>query len=383
MSKAQKKKETVFPSEIIAAIKHARKNNPKDKFGDGAFKLSFKHLRPGNNGTRWTTLSVLKKRPNGKWEYIPLLLRNINLNTTSRIKSEEEKKEAKQDYPGIYIGFNTSSAYERKLRKNGKVVGEIEEPYGKAKELIAKAFRRLVTNAVKAGDFYNDNSNVKLNVQFHRWVNKAKGQKEKLEKSIIRVKIPFDGHGKELTVPKIKVYDVEKKDKTKKNGFPYELATWDDQPLDYHTIRKFITTGSSCSFIEDLSGVCLSSQGISNPSKAKDFLMVKRGKGRRIDAEDVFDADDFADIDGGEAGYDDESSGNDDNDDNAENVEGDDEFDELANALDAEQQEAENALDETANDEELDDDLDGGDSSPADDPDSDVASDDLDELDDI
>lgn len=382
MSRAQKKKETVFPNEVIDAIKYARKKNPSDRHGDGAFKLGYNNIRNGNNGTRWMSLYILKKQPTGKWEHVPLLLRNINLRTTARIKTEEEKKEAKQDYPGIYLNFNADSTYVRNLRKGHKVVGEVVEQYGKAKCLIAKAFNRLAKAALKSGEFFQENQSVKLNVQFSRWTNKAKGQKENLEQPICRVKVPFEGDNKNLTVPRIPIYDVEKKDASKKNAFPYELATWEDEPLDYHTIRKFIRCGSNASFIEDLSGVCLSSQGMSNPSKVKDFLMIKKGKGRRMDAEDVFDVDDFADIDGGTTVFvdeDDSSETPETPEEAMEKIEAaeEQEFDDFADALNAEEDDelpGSGSPSDNASGEDL------GDGSGEDL--DDIGSDDLDELDD-
>jgi hypothetical protein len=293
-----RKEETVYPSEVLAAVAYAKKKDPSDKFGDKAFQLNATP-RDGKNGTRWLSLSILKKK-NNKWDYIPLRLRAMNVKTTAHIKTDEEKKEKKQDFPGMSLSYNTKST------------GANEEPYGAAKLAISRAFSRMMTAIIKSGDIYIENKTVKLNVQTSRWVNKAKGEKEKIEDGIIRVKIPFNQENNSIAknaVPNIQLYDVEKKkpadESGKVKGVPFMPAVdKDGNPLTYSTIPYFIRCGSSTSFVEDLSGVCLSSQCASNPAKLDSFLIIKKGNGNKITADDAYSQDDFAIMEGAETGGD-------------------------------------------------------------------------------
>jgi hypothetical protein len=304
-----RKEETVFPSEILAAIAYAKKQDAADKFGDKAFQMELTP-RDGNNGTRWLSLKILKNR-GGKWEYIPLKLKVQNLKTTGNIKTDEQKKETKMDYPGITLSFNSESAFSRTERTAGKA-REVVERYGDAKLAISKAFTRLMSAGLKSGAVYNENQVVKPNVQTTRWINKAKGEKETLEKAIIRVKIPFDSDDQKISkgaIPKIILYDADKprvaEPGKKLVGVPFEHAVDDEgAPLNYTTIRAFIRCGSATSFIDDMSGVCLSSQGASNPSKVDGFLIVKKSRGNKIQADDAYDQDEFAAMAGAETGND-------------------------------------------------------------------------------
>lgn len=292
-----RKNETVFPSEVLKAIAYAKKTYPDDKFGDRAFKFD-DTPREGANSVRWLTFSVLKQNAKtNAWEYIPLHLRVINVQTTANIRTEAEKKEKKQDYPGINLTFDTST------------VGQNNEPYGQAKLAISNAFNRLMTAALKSGKYYLENKMVKLNVQTYRLINRAKGEKEKLEKGIIRVKIPFGNADDgvkiaDTALPSIDVYDAEKRIENPKPGsVPFEPATDEKgEPLNYTTIRSFIRCKSTTSFVENLSGVCLSSQGASNPSKVESFLIVKKSKGNKIQASEAFDQNEFASMAGAESG---------------------------------------------------------------------------------
>src|SRR6187551_366919 len=119
-----RKEETVYPSEVLAAIEYAKKTNADDKYGDNAFRLS-EQPRDGNNGTRWLSFSVQKQnKQTKKWDYVPLRMRNMNVKTIANMKDEAAKKDLKQDFPGIVLTYDTTS------------VGSNDEPYGKAKLAI-------------------------------------------------------------------------------------------------------------------------------------------------------------------------------------------------------------------------------------------------------
>lgn len=302
-----RKEETVYPNEVLAAIAFAKKQDPKDKFGDKAFQLEGKP-REGANGTSWLSFKVLKK-VGEKMVYIPLKMKVTNLKTTGNIKTDEEKKEKKQDYPGINLMYNGESTFVRKVPGKPDVI----ENYGAAKIAISKAFVRLITIAMAEDNpnkIFVENKNVKTNVQLFRWTDKKRGEKENLEKPIIRVKIPFEAVNNVISktaVPKIAVYDAEKPRTPDANGkivgIPFMHAVdADNAPYNYTTIRQFIRAGSATSFIEDLSGVCLSSQGPSNPAKLDSFLIVKKGNGNRLQADEVYDQDEFAAMAGAETG---------------------------------------------------------------------------------
>jgi len=299
MSTAKRSNETITPSDVFAAIEEAKRQNPKDKEGDKAIRIRFDRIRDGKNGTRWMSQEILKQNPKtGKWEYVPILLKVLNATTTANIKTEEEKEKAGQGFPGIYLQFSGDTTFEREITRNGHVVKTVTEPYGQAKVAISNMFYRNMYRLLKTGKVYAENDKIKKNVQTHRWINKAKGEKEELEKAIVRVKIPYEGGSTTPTVPSIKIYDVERPRKLtpeeRGTRLPYEIGQVDGRDFDYVNIRSFLRFGSAVSFVEDLSGVCISSQGPSNPARVKDFLIVKKGRGRSMECTDVFDASEFA-----------------------------------------------------------------------------------------
>lgn len=324
MSGKRGKEETFYPCDIFAAVQHAKKTNSQDKFGDEAFNLDVKGIRDGNNGTRWMTFSCKKKMADGSWKYLPLKLRTKNLRTAARIRTDEEKKDKGKNFPGISLTFKGTSTFplRRKDPKSGKFKESTEE-YGKAKVLIAKAFNRLMKKAIDSDAFFLENKKISLNVQMFRWIDKKVGKKEKLDDPPIRVSLPFEKHDQSISkyaTPTIEVKDANKPIKNKEGKIiGFQLAVDESgKPYNYTTIRDFIRCGSNTSFIEDLSGVCLSAQGASNPARIDGFLIVKKGTGNKINETDAYDADDFDDIAGAETGGADDAASGSDNEAEAE-----------------------------------------------------------------
>lgn len=303
-----RKEETFYPNEILDAIAYAKKQDPSDKFGDKAFQIEL-NPREGNNNTKWMTMRALKN-VNGKMEFKNLKLKVTNLKTTANIKTEEEKKAMKgQDYPGINLTFQGLSTFTRQVRKASGEVVTVTEKYGEAKVAIAKAFGRIMKAAIDPSNpkrIYAKTPTIVLNVQLERLVDKNKGLKEKLDTAIIRVKLPFvveNGVIGKNALPAVDVFDAEVPralvDGKKTHDIPFAFALDDaGKPFDYTSIRGFLRCGSATSFIEDISGVCISSQGISNPARVNGFLIVKRSRGNRLLAHEVYDEDEFASMSG-------------------------------------------------------------------------------------
>jgi len=299
-----RKEETFYPNEILEAIAYAKKQDPSDKFGDKAFQIEL-NPREGNNNTQWMSLRALKN-VNGKMEYKNLKLKVTNLKTTANIKTDEEKKAMKgQDYPGINLTFQGVSTFTRQVRKPSGEVVTVTEKYGEAKMAIARAFRRIMTVATDPKNpkrVQGRNVSIVLNVQTHRIIDKKTLAKEELETPIIRVKLPFESKNNVIgpdSLPSVDVFDAEVPrplvDGKKTHDIPFANAVDENgKPFTYTTIRGFLRCGSATSYIEDLSGVCISSQGISNPARVNGFLIVKRSRGNRLQAHEVYDEDEFA-----------------------------------------------------------------------------------------
>jgi len=300
----------VYPSEVFAAIAEAKKRDPKDKNGDGAFRPGLSNIRIGKNGTRYMPWDILKKDPRtGRWDYVELNVKFTNLNTSANMYPPGH---AKKKYEGARIQFTSKNAYYfRKVTGADGVVREVEEHYGKAKVAIYKAFVRILTKLLKEKKVNNGNTKIASSVQTERIVNEALQEKAKLEEGgeIIRVEIPFNktGEGAQAAIlstepPRCDIYDITRPKKDhKKEDLPFEKNTFldDDEktpiPVNYGNIHRYITYGSSCSGIDCMDSACFSGLGISLPSKTT-LLTVKRSKGRKPEANSVFSMSEFDDM---------------------------------------------------------------------------------------
>jgi hypothetical protein len=297
--------ETILPSDVFEAIEYAKSKDPTDKFGDKAFEVDLGNIRPANNGVRYINFRILKKRYNAAtkavtWEFIPLNLKFMNLTTKARIHPPGS---AKKKYPGARLQFAGSSKFTRAKSANSKEM--VDELYGKAKIAIYNAFKRHMARLLKAQKIFNSKTNIASTIQTERITDEKTQKKEKLADEIIRVDVPFDGEtvGQQKVIkndapPKNDIYDATKRiENPKPKQFPFEKATHEEKPLNYGNIGDFITAGSSCSGVDCMDSVCLSSQGISLPSKAT-LLVVKPSKGFKPVPTSVFKANEFDDMTG-------------------------------------------------------------------------------------
>lgn len=289
--------EVVTPSQVIAAIEYAKTLDPKDKFGDGAFRVDIANVRaPGKNDVRYIPWQILKQRNNGKWEYVDLHLKFMNLITKSQILPPGHPK---RKYNGVQIQFRGKDSFTTKVKvkKDGKEeIKTIEEPYGKAKKLIYAAFQRKLKLMLKKQEIFHSKTNVGTTIQDSRKSSDPKNPKpEKFAEGdeIIRVTIPFKSEDNKIALdeqPKCDIHDVTKKLKDIPpdfDGVPFEKATIDGKPLTYANIGQFVRAGSSVSGVDCMDSITLSSQGITLPSKAT-TLIVKPSRGYKPDVKAVF-----------------------------------------------------------------------------------------------
>lgn len=323
--------ETINPSQVFEAVAYARNLNKTDKFGDSAFRVNFNKIKPGSNGVRYIDFEVLKKRPTGKWEYIPLNLKFMHLNTRARILLPDDPK---RKIPGVQLQFAHNASYTvntKKKDKDGKDIMVTEE-YSAAKILIAKAYQRIMLAALKDEKIFNDNSKICLPVQFERIIDEKTKKKAKLDEPIVRMDIKFtDGDSEtedndpenkapkkgpikvkkdeqKLTPsskPRCDIYDVNKK--ILKTDPKYKEGEWNFEPLRYEkdgkvedltygNIGMVIQPGSSVSGVDCMSSISLSNMGISLASKAT-LLVVKPSKGFKPLPTQVFSANDIESFD--------------------------------------------------------------------------------------
>jgi hypothetical protein len=288
--------ETVYPSQVIEAIAEARRRDESDKYGDKAFKVNLDNIRTGKNNVRYMEFQIMKKRPSGNWEYVPLNLFFMNLNTSAGIYPPGSDKKR---YAGARLSIKMKNA---SFRRNDR-----EQNYGKAKALIYSAFRRIMQGLLKNQKVRNSNTKISSCIQTELIIDEKTLQKEKLKpgEEIIRMEIPFhkvtEGNVSNIALdesPKCDIYDAEKPDTRPKGEKEFEFlkaTTPSGAAITYGNIHEFITAGSSCSGVDCMDSVCLSSQGISLPSKVS-LLIVKRSKGFKPDPKSLFGAADIAAI---------------------------------------------------------------------------------------
>jgi hypothetical protein len=290
-------KSTVYPSEIIAAIKrHRSKKDPK---GDGAFQVDT-NIRDLDT-MAFTTFKIAKLN-NGKEEYIPLKIFFKNMDTRAKIKAYEDRKF------GLQIQFRKSSSFERPVRdpNTKKITKTIKEDYGKAKLLTIAAFKRIMTEHLKAKRIYRKKQDfTSSGIQAGR--TDKKGNYEAFDDPLIRVNLKYekdkDAQKPKITsMPAIDIYDVNNvKDPRPKAGIPFKLAKnsvdRDDNPIDVSAggIDKYLTVRSKVSGVENLSSVTMTGQGIGLPGSFE-FLIVKPSKGFTTEPNEVYDGEDYQDM---------------------------------------------------------------------------------------
>jgi hypothetical protein len=292
--------EFVYPSEVFAAIAEAKRRNPKDELGMAALEFKIDVLRQAKNGVRYFSVNILKRTSNG-WEYVPLIVKLMNTCTVANIQpvGSEKKK-----FAAVSLTFKRSSA---KFVRT--VAGQpIDECYGDAIVAIYDIFEAAMKRFKKTTKIHLANKIIRSAVQKSYKDSKTETLMPiNPEDYLIRVELPFNytGEGNSRYIksdepPKCDIYDVTRKEpKPKPGDLPFAKNTYKNglktESLRYNNIHEFIKCGSSLSGLNDMSSGCLSSQGISLPSKIT-LLMVKPSQGRRPEAVKVFDASEFESI---------------------------------------------------------------------------------------
>ena len=302
----------VTPHQVLQAIEYAKKINKNDTNGDGAFRINFKRVKPGENGVSYLNFEVLKEKTGGKWEYVLLNLKFMNLITRSKLLAPDDPK---RKLPGIQLQFAHDASYTSKSGKkdkNGKDI-IIDEPYSKVKILIAEAFTRIIMSALAKEELYAEVNKISTSVQTTKKSDQPSGKRVKLDEPIIRTEIKFTNpdtgdktnNGKKENkidpnaTPKCELYDVTKPIPASDPRYAsqkFEVLKYEKdgelQDITYSNIRFVIPPGSSVSGIDCMSSVTKSNMGIGLPSKLT-LGMVKPSKGFKPDPSTVFDMNDM------------------------------------------------------------------------------------------
>lgn len=290
----------VYPSEVFAAIEEAKRRNPKDTLGVGALQFKLDALRSAKNGVRFFSVNILKFRA-GKWEYIPLVMKYMNIPTVANIY---ENGHEKRKYAAVSLTFKRSTA---KFMR-----GETEEHYGDAIVALYEIFEHVMKQFKKTTKIALSNKIVRSIVQKTYKDSKTEEQKNiDPAEYMFRVELPFNysGEGQQRYIkndepPKCDVYDTTVKVAKPKSGdLPFLKNAYkkgeQQLPLQYGNIHDFIKAGSCLSGLHDMRNACLSSQGLSWPGKMS-LLVVKPSRGNRPEAAKVFDASEFGSMEDAE-----------------------------------------------------------------------------------
>lgn len=297
----------VYPSEVFEAIAYAKSIDPQDINGDKAFQINVKKQRMAKQDTCYMDFKILKKHvsrdSSTEWKFVPLMLKVINIPTTAHIRP----KESKNNFPSVRVQFTEVTSFVRQTQQNGATI-DVQENFGQAIVSIYAAFKRLVTVALANNSIIHDKTDIKSIIQTHfrteDW--KTSRKKDRCAEAIIRIELPFEGETvnnvkmiKQDALPKCDIYDATKRMKNAPhNMIPFEHATWNKKPINYTTINDFMPCGSLCSGTVDMNSVCLSSQGISLPSKFNAIIVKRIANSRKPDLAKTFSSDEFSQIAG-------------------------------------------------------------------------------------
>lgn len=357
-------------SEILQAIEHAKKVNPKDNRGENAIQLDVANKKKVGTVT-YIPVNIkifTGKNASGddKWEYVPLNIMFRKTNTRAKIKSYDERMQ--NDNKSVKAQFRVSSKSYWRNRTTGE---EEEEAFGEAMEAIDDIVQRKIMRHLKIQDKTKriTHTNQKINMFVQRGQrNEDQEITKKFEDPIVYVEIKFRPKEKgDPILPsalpwQCTIHDADKprKGKPPAGEPPFEYAAIDrgeDEPeaINYGNIHSFITGGSSLTGFINASQITLSSFGISLSPRFS-AIIVKKSVGFKPNF-DIMDGqfDDLGDapVDtiGGDGEFDErtDGAGGNDNDDYADDV--GDAFDD--NDLQSEVQD-----DELPDDEGLDEDFD-------------------------
>lgn len=269
-----------------------------EKYGNDAFRIKVLSARSTKRVT-YLPFEVLVNM-NGKWSWYPLNLRFMNLPTRGKIPAPDDR-----EYTSIKLVFRMgNSTYKRKVGNNYK-----EENFGKAIQIIYDAFifhvkKGLENNTVRPK---SGKDTIYSIIQTQRNGKDSESEnKVTLDDPIIRAEIPFnqdkDNKKADPTTVRHEVYDAEKRlspDEAKKamekGKYPFEVAKYEGNDIDYNNVQEFIRSGSMCSGVVNMDSVSLSQQGISLPCRTS-VLIVKQSKGYKPLPDETFTTDDFDDI---------------------------------------------------------------------------------------
>lgn len=293
-AKPEEPKPSVLPNDILRAIVEARKKDPKDKHGDGAFRIDKSRLRAFQNKTdkkKKATYIPFQVHVRGEW--VGVNIRVLGVKTESTLKAPEER-----EY-GVTLSFRKSSTFTRKDKKTGD---EVVERYGEAVVAAYEAFQRIVKRMVDDGELENGKTDALSRVQYEAKKKNDAGKvvKETLEDPIFRVDLRTNDDDSEFTDLKDDIRDVRRKMKKPKAGelMPYDRALdgpdddADSQPLTPLTAHTFFKMKTPCFGVHCMDQACMSNTGISAPSYFP-LLAAKKPKGARPTYEAHFDKDEM------------------------------------------------------------------------------------------
>lgn len=290
--KKEEPKPSVLPNDILRAINEARKKDPKDKHGDGAFRIDKSRLRAfqnKNDKKRKAVYIPFQVHVRGEW--IGLNIRIMNVKTEASIKEPDQR-----EY-GIDLSFRKSSKFTRKDRRTGE---DVEELYGEAVVAIYEAFQRIVDRMVAAKELENKDTSALTKVQYTA-KNKDTKKEEPLEDPIFRVTLRVGEDGT-FTDLQDEIRDVRRKldpKLAKGAAMPYGLALdgpeedANSKPLTPDTVHTFFRNKTPIFGVHCMDQVCLSTQGISVPGFMS-LLAGKKPKGAKPTYDAHFDKDEMA-----------------------------------------------------------------------------------------
>lgn len=293
-AKPEEPKPSVLPNDILRAIVEARKKDPKDKHGDGAFRIDKSRLRAFQNKTDKKKKAVyIPFQVHVRGEWVGVNIRVLGVKTESSLKAPEER-----EY-GVTLSFRKSSTFTRKDKKTGE---EVVERYGEAVVAAYEAFQRIVKRMVDDGELENGKTDALSRVQYEAKKKNDAGKivKETLEDPIFRVDLRTNDDDSEFTDLKDDIRDVRRKMKKPKAGelMPYDRALDgpdddpESQPLTPLTAHTFFKMKTPCFGVHCMDQACMSNTGISAPSYFP-LLAAKKPKGARPTYEAHFDKDEM------------------------------------------------------------------------------------------
>jgi hypothetical protein len=281
---------SVTGKEILQAIAHAKKMNPKDIYGEGAFQIDIGNIKK-TDMVRYVPVNInvfcgKDEAGEDKWEFVPFNVSFRKVTTRSKIPTLDERRNGK--IKSVTLQFrNTSKSY---WNVNGK---EVEDPIGEALVTAETIIRRKLARLIKGKKLHNNNLNLNMFVQYDQKDKDTGDVIKTFDEQLIRMEIKFRKPTPDATNVEASqtpwmcdIYDATKPRPSNQTppGEPnYYPATMgfgegDDQPINYGNIHMFIRGGSSITGFLNCSQISLSGQGISLTPRFS-ALIVKKSSG--------------------------------------------------------------------------------------------------------